>query len=166
MHLPHPPSLLSPVRGVSNGVLETNNGVNPTSLPLVICLYRCIPVHSIPAEQPPSPHLSLTHTHSPCTVTCQQGSGGCRTLLFSLQEKGCDSARGRPSHPPNRTGTHTCTPTHMHTDRQAHVLTYSHLPRTGGVATCCIIQETTMALGNQVSLQCQRRAVQLYHCWS
>ena len=178
---PHPFSHLCV--GVSNGVPETDNGVNPAApppLPLVICLHRCIPVHSIPAEQPPPPppppsslslSLSLTHTHQ-CTVTCQQGSGGRRPLLLPLQERGVIQQGGRLPHPPNPTGTpihshtHTQAHTQTDTDRQAHALTYSYLPRTEGVATCCIIQETSMALGNQVSLQCQRRAAQSNHCWT
>ena len=107
----------------------------PPPLTLVICLHRCIPVHSIPAEQPippppPPPLLSLslslshTHTHR-CTVTCQQGSGGRRPLLLPLQERGVIQQGGRLPHPPNPTGTpvHSHTHTGTHTDRHRQTST-------------------------------------------
>ena len=99
---------------------------------------------SIPANPPPSLSLSLslthTHTHTPCSHM-PTGSRWVWAPPPSTLGKGCDSAKGGGchTHPTLQAHAHTHTHTHIHTHTQAHVSTYSHLPRTGSVAICCII---------------------------
>lgn len=124
VHLPPIPSLTCAWEE-GNGVLETDKGVNPYPLPLVICFYRCIPAHSISAAPlAPTSSLSLSHTETPtpCIVTFQWGSGGCRPPL-PLQLRGVIQQRGKQTHP---------TPhayTHAHTHRQTN--TFNILPSSG-----------------------------------